>query len=114
MTFRVAVASTDGKFINQHFGKADKFLIFDIVGFEEFKFVELRENDPSCGSYKDDGKSTTFDTIKLISDCKAVIVSQIGPGASKKLQNEGITPLISPNFIEEVLNELSQNLDKFN
>ena len=29
MPLRVAVASSDGKFINQHFGHAEQFLIFD-------------------------------------------------------------------------------------
>ncbi|MCK9150677.1 NifB/NifX family molybdenum-iron cluster-binding protein [Methanobacterium alcaliphilum] len=114
MTFRVAVASTDGKFINQHFGKADKFLVFDIKGPKDFEFVELRENDPSCGIYRAaDGKSFTNDTIKLLSDCKVVIVSQIGPGASQKLKNSGTMPLIYPDFIEKALIELSQNLDEF-
>ncbi len=30
MTIRVAVGSSDGKYVNQHFGHAQKFLIFDI------------------------------------------------------------------------------------
>ena len=30
MTIRVAVGSSDGKYINQHFGHSQKFLIFDI------------------------------------------------------------------------------------
>lgn len=32
MSFRIAVASNDGITINEHFGKADKFLIFQFEG----------------------------------------------------------------------------------
>lgn len=47
MFLRVAVASTDGKYVNDHFGRAKQFLIFDING-SEYQFLELRQNTPSC------------------------------------------------------------------
>lgn len=112
MSIKVAVASTDGKYINQHFGKADKFLIFDIKGPGDFEFIELRDVDPSCGKYHEDCQSTSLDTTDILSDCKAVIVSQMGPGASQRLINKGIIPFIHPAFIEEALEHLSKNLDK--
>ncbi|WP_272942742.1 NifB/NifX family molybdenum-iron cluster-binding protein [Methanobacterium formicicum] len=46
MPIRVAAASSDGKYVNQHFGKADKFLIFDIKDNGEHEFIELRETAP--------------------------------------------------------------------
>lgn len=112
MSIKVAVASTDGKYINQHFGKADKFLIFQINGPEDYEFIELRETEPSCGNYRDECQGTIVDTATLLSDCKAVIVSQIGPGASQKLINNGIIPFSNPCFIEEALKQISKNLDK--
>ena len=112
MSIKVAVASTDGKYINQHFGKADKFLIFEINGPGDYKFVELRETEPSCGKYVQEGECESFDITSLLSDCKAVIVSQIGPGASQRLISKGIIPFMQPSFIEEALEKLSHHLDK--
>ena len=46
MAYKVAVTSSDGKFINQHFGRAQQFLIFEIDDEGDYKFLELRKNDP--------------------------------------------------------------------
>jgi len=112
MSIKVAIASSDGKFINQHFGKARKFLIFEVRGPGDYEFVELREDEPSCGSYRADGQSTTKDRTELLSDCKAVIVSQIGPGASHKLIDKGIIPFEEACFITDALDHLSKVMDQ--
>ncbi|WP_272942743.1 NifB/NifX family molybdenum-iron cluster-binding protein [Methanobacterium formicicum] len=41
-----------------------------------------------------------------MSDCDILLVSQIGPGAQKKLINRGVRPLIMPVFIEDALEKL--------
>lgn len=46
---KVAVVSSDGKVINQHFGKASRFLIFE-VNCDEIRFIEVRETIPLFGS----------------------------------------------------------------
>ena len=49
MSVRVAVASSDGKYINQHFGHAHQFLIFDVQGEHDYKFLgNSRTLLPSC------------------------------------------------------------------
>ncbi len=106
MSFKVAVASSDGKFVNQHFGMAQQFLIFEIDDGGEYKFLELRENAPACdveGHTEDDMTRS----VKLISDCKAVIASQIGPAAVDILINNGIDPYIAPTFIDDALKQLA-------
>jgi nitrogen fixation protein NifX len=112
MSYKVAVASSDGKFVNQHFGMAQQFLIFEIDDEGEYKFIELRENVPAC-----DVEGHTEDamrrSIELISDCKVVIASQIGPGAVDILLKNNIEPFIAPNFIDEALKQLaSMNTSK--
>ena len=106
MSYRVAVASSDGKFINQHFGMAQQFLIFEINDEGEYKFIELRENVPACDveGHTEDAMSRS---IEIISDCKVVIASQIGPGAIDILLKNNIDPYISPSFIDEALKELA-------
>jgi predicted Fe-Mo cluster-binding NifX family protein len=48
MGLTVAVASSDGKVINQHFGRCDRFSIFNIENDKEFKFLEYRETSILC------------------------------------------------------------------
>lgn len=107
---KVAVASTDGKFVNQHFGRAKDFLIFQWKdGF--FFFLEKRDNTPPC-LQQDEHDDMLVRSVQLLHDCQAVIVSQIGPGAVEALELEGITPYVIPNFIEEALAELKKRYEK--
>ena len=45
-------------------------------------------------------------SVELISDCKAVIASQIGPAAVDILLSHGIEPCVAPNFIDEAFKHL--------
>ncbi|TCL69907.1 putative Fe-Mo cluster-binding NifX family protein [Hydrogenispora ethanolica] len=106
MSYRVAIASSDGKYVNQHFGRATQFLIFDRNEQNEFEFIGLRANCPSCNWEKAD-ESRHQRTIETLADCQAVIVSRIGPGAVEKLAACGIRALEIPDFIDEALRQLS-------
>jgi predicted Fe-Mo cluster-binding NifX family protein len=101
-SLRIAVASSDGKVINTHFGKAARFLIVESDG-ERIKVIELRENKPACGSLEYGGhEDNALDrSIALINDCYAVLCSRIGGGASEELLRKGIEPVEAPGFIEE-------------
>jgi len=109
MSHKVAVASTDGKFINEHFGRAKRFLVFEINGKEIFKFIEVRETPPVCtpDGHDDNGLERAAELLK---DCRAVLISQIGPGAAGFLQQRGIRPLVRPNFIDNALVEYAGEL----
>ncbi|VVB89544.1 Dinitrogenase iron-molybdenum cofactor [uncultured archaeon] len=100
---RVAVVSSDGKVINQHFRKASRFLIFE-VDCGKMRFIEVRETTPLCGSadygHADDALSRT---ISLIADCEAVLCARIGSGAEEELRKNGIKPIEAPYFIDEAL-----------
>jgi predicted Fe-Mo cluster-binding NifX family protein len=105
LSIKVAVGSNDGKYINQHFGHADLFLIFDINDEGEYKYIETRKNVPSCsgGEHSIGDLEATFNIIK---DMDFVLVSQIGPGASQFLLRNGVEPLMMPGFIEDELKKL--------
>ncbi len=109
MSVRVAVASSDGKYINQHFGHAQKFLIFDLEDDGSYKFIETRENVPTCkaGTIQ----SNLEDTFNVIVDVEIVLVSQIGPGAAQFLLSKGIQPYMVADFIDVALNTLSTMLN---
>jgi predicted Fe-Mo cluster-binding NifX family protein len=102
MSFKVAVASSDGKYVNQHFGKARSFLIFEVKDDGKYEFLELRKTAPRCGGSVDLKEKT----LDMLSDCDILLVSQIGPGAATRLTARGVEPLIMPMFIEDALKEL--------
>lgn len=106
MSFKVAVASSDGKYVNQHFGMTQQFLIFEIDEEGNYKFLELRKNVPACdvGGHTDEAMARS---VELISDCKAVLASQIGPGAVNILAAHGIEAYVAPAFIDVALKELA-------
>jgi nitrogen fixation protein NifX len=109
MSLRVAVASSDGKYINQHFGHAKLFIIFDLDDEGRFEFVETRENVPSC-SGGDHSLGGLESTINILRDVDIVLISQIGPGATQSLLSNNIQPYIMPGFIDEKLKKLSDAL----
>ena len=104
MAYRIAFASSDGKVINQHFGRTQKFLIVEIDE-DLAKFIETRENKPSCEEFQHTEDAMTR-SISLISDCKAVFVAKIGHGAIAKLNKAGIKSYETPYFIEDVIDKL--------
>jgi len=104
MSYKIAVASSDGKVVNQHFGKATQFLIFEMEE-NTFKFLELLKTTPFCSNaeHEDDKLSGA---VEVLVGCRAVVVSQIGSGAAEALRNKGIEPLDVHNFIEDALKKI--------
>lgn len=105
MSYKVAFASSDGKVVNVHFGKADKFHIVSIDG-DKYKFIESRENTPSCSNFQH-SENSILNSIKVIEDCKAVFVSRIGDGARYIVESKGIRAIEAPYFIEDILENLT-------
>lgn len=101
---RIALASSDGKVINQHFGHATTFHVFDIVD-NTARFVESRDVNQCCngGSHK----ISAFEKVaNTLSDCKAIIVAKIGDGASAFLEGKGFEVFEAPYLISAVLEKL--------
>ncbi|MEA4924609.1 hypothetical protein SDC9_167162 [bioreactor metagenome] len=105
MSYKVAVASSDGRVINQHFGRSRKFLIFEITDQSRWAFLENRDNVPPCssGEHSEDDMERTID---LLSDCSIVLASRIGPGAEQKLSLRGIKSYSVPYLISDTLDKL--------
>lgn len=105
MSYKIAVASTDGKVVNQHFGRAEKFYILEVNDDNEFYYVEERDNIASCngGTHSDEGLNLT---VQLLIDCKYVLVSQIGPVAEYALSKKGVTAFAISHYIEEAVKKL--------
>lgn len=105
---KVAIASTDGKVVNAHFGRTPQFLIFELSK-TGYSFLEVRENLPSCSNLED-ATGTIEDTIDLISDCQYVMASRIGNGMLDRLLSFNIIGISKPNMIEDALEDLIKNI----
>ncbi|BAZ11541.1 nitrogenase cofactor biosynthesis protein NifB [Calothrix sp. NIES-4071] len=102
----VAVATKGGGLVNQHFGHAKEFQVYEVDG-SEVKYVGHRKVDHFCqGGYGE--KATMENIIQAISDCKAVLVSKIGESPKEKLDNAGIKVVESYDVIEKVALEFHQ------
>ena len=105
MSYKIAVASTDGKVVNQHFGRADQFYIIEVHDEGRYELIELRRLPPVCqgGDHDDDAIQRN---VKSLSDCQYVLVSRIGQRAENELEGQGISVYIIPDIIEDALNKL--------
>lgn len=104
MSIKVALASTDGKVVNEHFGRASGFLIFDISG-TGFEFVKRVEVKPACdgGSHE----AGAFDRIAdALSGTKAIFAAKIGDGAAAYLESRGFSVFESPCPIRPLLEKV--------
>ncbi|MBM7865947.1 dinitrogenase iron-molybdenum cofactor biosynthesis protein [Heliobacterium gestii] len=101
MAIKVAVASSDGKLVNQHFGHARRFLIFEVDG-QGYRFIEDRPVVPHCSC--DGGPPPAVKTaVESLSDCRAVLVTMIGYGPQEKLAAQGVRSIISHDLISDAL-----------
>lgn len=99
----VAVATKGGGMVNQHFGHAKEFMIYE-VDANEARFVSHRKVDHYCQSGY--GEAATMEGIlQTISDCKAVLSSKIGPCPQKELKKAGIQVIEAYDVIEKVARE---------
>jgi len=89
---RFAVASKTGLNIDQHFGHATEFYIYDFVQGDA-KFIEKREVPKFCTGKEDcdDSHEGKIDKIiKTISDCSSVLALRIGDEPKQKLESKNI------------------------
>lgn len=103
--YRVAAASSDGIVINQHFGRADTFYIYEVARTGNYRFLETRIVTPICngGNHNEERLCSNINKFK---DCKYIIVSRMGIGAANRLEQSGIIPMELSGMIEESIDRL--------
>ncbi|MFL0194966.1 NifB/NifX family molybdenum-iron cluster-binding protein [Clostridium sp. WILCCON 0269] len=112
MNYKVAVASSDGKFINEHFRKASQFYIYKVED-DNYEFVELRKID-NIFLQRGDHYDRILSVIKHLSGCKIVLVSQIGREAVMFLNRNGIEVFDVNQPIDKALKRLIKYYSKIN
>ncbi|MBI5132661.1 MAG: lactoylglutathione lyase [Rhodopseudomonas palustris] len=84
-TLRIAVASSEGIRIDQHFGQADLFRVYDVSASG---IVPVEDRD--VGQYAE-GEEDRRDTIcRMLKDCQVLLVAKIGVTPQEKLAGVGI------------------------
>ncbi|NTU70661.1 MAG: nitrogen fixation protein NifX [Coriobacteriia bacterium] len=97
---KVAFASTRGTTVDEHFGRAGAFAIYDITP-EGAAFLELRrvaEGDLDTEVVVTRGMGDLHDAaiaakIEKLADCKIVYFTEIGGPSAAKLVRKGVMPL---------------------
>ena len=107
----IAVASKDGKHINQHFGHAVRFLIYDVAG-SAVKLVEEKPVEKYC-SY-DEAHPLRGHVLRGIAEalqgCRAIVCSQIGPAPQEEMGRLGFEVYALEGEINSSLTELAKIL----
>jgi nitrogen fixation protein NifB len=89
----MAVATSGQNLINQHFGHAKEFQIYQ-ASPEGVKFMSHRKTDQYCSgdSTCGDAESALALTIRSLEGCEAVLCSKIGYEPWEMLEEAGIAP----------------------
>lgn len=103
---KVAFASTDRARVNQHFGAAEGFVVYEVtpdkatlVGVAEFAEEAMDGNEDKLGA-----------KVDFLEGCAAVYVMAIGASAIKKLMAKGIQPIRinEVDAVDDLLVEISR------
>lgn len=100
---KVAFASSDGEFVDRHFGQADSFFVY-ALSENGHELLEKREA-PAISSHT----QAEFKRIyELVADCDAVVASRIGYPAAAYLIKEGVRVFESEFAVADILNKLRE------
>ncbi len=96
----VAVATREGVLVNQHLGEAEELSIYgDKDG--AYQVVETRKT-PEPGA----GPERWMELAKSLLDCRAILVSGVGPKPTAFLRQAGIKVVVMEGLIDETLRRI--------
>jgi nitrogen fixation protein NifX len=102
---KVAFASSDNHHIDQHFGWAEKFAIWE-VQMDQARFSGMVQIEASGDGVEDKIQNR----VDALMDCSIVYVNQIGGPAAAKLVAQKIHPLKSKG--EETISQVVEKLQQ--
>ena len=90
---RIAVGSTDGQYIDAHFGHLRELLIFEVTASgarlsERREIVRYCHGATTCG----DGETAQAGAIRALHDCTVLLCARIGFTPWRALQDAGVQP----------------------
>jgi nitrogen fixation protein NifX len=117
---KIAFATTDGKTVDEHFGRAGMFAIYEMTE-RGHHFVEARKfaegTDKSVVDTR--GREQLHDDavqgkVDRLADCKLVYLTEIGGPSAARLVKKGMMPMKvkEPIAIEKALVQLEETIKK--
>ncbi|MDR3324525.1 MAG: nitrogenase cofactor biosynthesis protein NifB [Spirochaetaceae bacterium] len=103
---RFAVATSNGTLVDEHFGHARAFSIYEYAEGVA-RLVERRDVAAFCGGAEDCGgrHDRIAGVVKTIEDCEAVIVLRIGEAPRYELSRRGIKVFVTYDYVENAVRE---------
>jgi predicted Fe-Mo cluster-binding NifX family protein len=101
MKHKAAFAAT-GDFIDQHFGSARYYQIYEIEG-SEYEHLETRNTTAKCQGNCEGGFSHL---LEALNDCELVFVLKIGPQAAEYMIRNGKRVFEATGQVEEIIGEI--------
>jgi nitrogen fixation protein NifX len=115
---KIAFATTDGNLVNEHFGRAGMFAVYemDLLGY---RFVETRafgdgrdESVVSTRGMTQEHDSAVNAKVDRLADCKLIYLTEIGGPSAARLVKKGIMPMKVKEAmpIETALKQLQETI----
>jgi predicted Fe-Mo cluster-binding NifX family protein len=102
----VAVAAGDEVDAVEHFGRAARFLVYDVEdGLVSFRGSRLTA--AACGGGVGRHDARIEAVVDVIADCDIVLVQELGPGAVRILQRRNVTPIQMGGLVDDVVSEFA-------
>jgi nitrogen fixation protein NifX len=108
---KIAFASKDNIHVNQHFGWAEKFYLYEINSTNN-NYKLIQEIDSSV-KHTDEVDKLTY-KIECVQDADILYVAQIGPKASNMVKTANIFPLKASSEDEKITDVLDNLLKLIN
>jgi nitrogen fixation protein NifX len=108
---KVAFCSSDGIYVNEHFGQTEKIYVYEISN-DEASFIECRNVKKANPNI--DHLDKIDEKIDQISDCRIVYFTQIGgPAAAKVIKNKIFPVKVGPDsLVETIIKEMQRSFKK--
>jgi len=97
---RIAVVSSDRKVVNERFGTAKRFLIYEQTE-NGLQFVGERVSEPLFAGFFDQDMCEWI--ADIIQDCQKVYMTTISKTAERAVASRGITPVIYQGPIDQII-----------
>jgi len=97
LSARVAVATKGDGLVNQHFGHAKEFLVYEVAR-DGARLLGARRVERYCqgGQAEEDALAPV---LRALSDCQAVLVAKVGHCPKGQLAAAGIEPVVEQAFL---------------
>jgi nitrogen fixation protein NifX len=108
MTVKIAFATSDRRAVNQHFGAAESFAVYE-MGEHETRLIEVAE---FIETAMDGHEGKLAAKVDLLCDCAAVYCNAVGASAIQQLLAKGLQPMRvdEGTLIDDLLAGLQKNL----